>query len=117
MTAQGKVTCPWCKRARISLTKRGKIWTHKPTTREFSGEYTDWCAGSSRLPTEWNDLRKQLASLDAPIATRAPNPGSRHARAQGCTCPVVDNNYGMWAPQPPHGWWMVPDCPLHRRKA
>jgi hypothetical protein len=43
-----------------------------------------------------------------------PNPGSDAARAQGCICPVLDNNHGKWAPWPPDGWWMRPDCPLHR---
>ena len=42
-----------------------------------------------------------------------PNPGSRFARDQGCRCPVLDNNHGQWPPQPPDGWWINPDCPLH----
>ena len=42
-----------------------------------------------------------------------PNPGSNEAIAQGCTCPVLDNNYGKSAPWPPDGWWMVEGCPVH----
>ena len=26
--------------------------------------------------------------------TKTPNPGSREAQEKGCTCPVMDNNYG-----------------------
>lgn len=44
----------------------------------------------------------------------APNPGTRAAIEQGCICPVMDNNHGQWPPYPPDGWWLNPDCPLHR---
>jgi hypothetical protein len=42
-----------------------------------------------------------------------PNPGSDEARAEGCICPVLDNNRGRSAPWPPDGWWMREDCPVH----
>jgi hypothetical protein len=42
-----------------------------------------------------------------------PNPGSEEARAQGCTCPVMDNFGGKTAPWPPDGWWINGDCPVH----
>lgn len=47
-----------------------------------------------------------------------PNPGSEDAVNAGCTCPVLDNNRGLWAPMPgwadnPPNWWMVVGCPLH----
>ena len=47
------------------------------------------------------------------ISEEVPNPGSREALDAGCTCPVVDNNFG-W------GYWskgtyaISMDCPLHR---
>lgn len=43
-----------------------------------------------------------------------PHPGSPEAQKQGCTCPVLDNNYGR-----PGGFdgagtfWVVEDCPIH----
>lgn len=43
----------------------------------------------------------------------SPNPGSAEAREAGCKCPVIDNNYGEWAPAPPDGWWINAGCPLH----
>lgn len=43
----------------------------------------------------------------------APNPGSDAALDMGCTCPVMDNNHGKWAPWPPDGWWMTGGCPIH----
>lgn len=42
-----------------------------------------------------------------------PTPGSDEALRQGCTCPVMDNNYGKWAPRPPDGWFFHLDCPVH----
>lgn len=41
-----------------------------------------------------------------------PNPGSNDARRAGCTCPVMDNNHGMWKPWQ-GGWLIEPDCPIH----
>lgn len=42
-----------------------------------------------------------------------PNPGSEEAKAQGCKCPVLDNNHGRFAPWPPGGWWVNEKCPIH----
>lgn len=42
-----------------------------------------------------------------------PNPGSWEAQDAGCTCAVLDNNHGKFAPYPPDGWWITEDCPLH----
>lgn len=42
-----------------------------------------------------------------------PNPGSEAAQKLGCTCAIVDNNYGKFAPYPPDGWWITEGCPLH----
>lgn len=112
-----RVTCPWCTRSGIRLTTAGKLWSHNSTTRDFSGEYSTTCAGVGRLPAQWSEVRKQAVRLDDPIEDRLPNPGSRPARARGCLCSVIDNNHGMWAPLPPHGWLVSPDCLLHNRKA
>ncbi len=43
-----------------------------------------------------------------------PKPGSVAAKALGCKCPSDDNNGGLIAPFPPDGWWVRPDCPVHR---
>jgi len=45
---------------------------------------------------------------------KLPSPGSSAALMQGCTCPVLDNNHGKWAPWPPDGWWISEDCPVHQ---
>jgi len=53
-------------------------------------------------------LRKQ----NVPIL----NPGSREAIKAGCTCPVLDNEYGEGAYIGLDGkplFWIDPDCPLH----
>lgn len=48
-------------------------------------------------------------------------PGSDAARAQGCQCPIMDNNRGKYPPYPPApdmpegGWYMVVGCPVHDR--
>ncbi len=39
-----------------------------------------------------------------------PNPGSKEAQDQGCTCPVLDNNHGKGVGGL---FWMNSDCPLH----
>lgn len=41
------------------------------------------------------------------------NPGSREALAEGCRCPIMDNNHGKYPPRPPDGWFISLDCPLH----
>ena len=42
-----------------------------------------------------------------------PNPGSDAALDMGCTCAVMDNCHGKWAPWPPDGWWITQGCPVH----
>ena len=49
------------------------------------------------------------------MTTRPPNPGSRDAIDRGCTCAVLDNNHGLYAPWPPDGWWITAGCPLHSK--
>lgn len=48
----------------------------------------------------------------SPLRKKA-NPGSVEAGNSGCTCPVMDNNHGRYAPWPPDGWWMTAGCPYH----
>lgn len=45
--------------------------------------------------------------------SKKPKPGSEQARAEGCCCPVLDNNNGRSAPFPPDNWWISGECPLH----
>jgi hypothetical protein len=45
-----------------------------------------------------------------------PNPGSEEAVRKGCTCAVLDNNHGRFAPRPPNDWWITSGCPLHGAK-
>lgn len=42
-------------------------------------------------------------------AHTTPNPGSDEARAQGCTCPVLDNHRGLGSGP----FWITDGCPLH----
>ena len=48
-----------------------------------------------------------------------PNPGTKEAIEAGCTCPVIDNNYGKGIPIKTKdgtiqtGYWMSDNCPLH----
>ncbi len=45
-----------------------------------------------------------------------PNPGSKQAIKKGCTCPIMDNEYGEGCGKSEEGYllfWMVEDCPLH----
>jgi len=42
-----------------------------------------------------------------------PNPGSDEAVGLGCTCAVLDNNHGKYAPYFPDGWWITGGCPVH----
>ncbi len=48
-----------------------------------------------------------------PGVSKLPNPGSDEARAEGCICPVAENNGGLTAPSPPDSWWQRTDCPVH----
>lgn len=47
------------------------------------------------------------------MPSERPNPGSNEALDAGCICPVMDNNHGKYAPYPPDGWWIDPECPVH----
>lgn len=46
------------------------------------------------------------------------NPGSPDAKRLGCTCPVIDNNYGNGAVVDgqviPDQFYIDPDCAIHR---
>jgi len=45
-----------------------------------------------------------------------PNPGSKEAQDLGCTCPVLDNEYGEGAYIDKTGepvFWITSGCPLH----
>lgn len=44
-----------------------------------------------------------------------PNPGTKEAQDQGCTCPIIDNHYGKGVPDGKggHNFWMNGDCPIH----
>ena len=54
------------------------------------------------------------------MSNEMPNPGSKAAIAQGCTCPVMDNNRGSGVPNG-HGnppvFWYSSDCRLHTESA
>lgn len=55
MTAAVKPTgtCPVCDREGLSLTKTGKVWTHRNHTRDLgSGMYGLNCRGSGHPPKE-----------------------------------------------------------------
>lgn len=48
--------------------------------------------------------------------THVPSPGSYAAIELGCTCPVLDNNYGHGAYRDGSGeimYWKSDDCPVH----
>lgn len=45
-----------------------------------------------------------------------PNPGSKEAVEQGCTCPVIDNHYGHGFKTSENGspnFYVSNNCPLH----
>lgn len=46
---------------------------------------------------------------------KIPNPGSEEAQEKDCTCPVMDNHYGVGIPGPDgkNIFWMNEECPLH----
>lgn len=50
--------------------------------------------------------------------TKTPNPGSKEAVAQGCTCPVMDNHNGagVAGDGAKNGWWVRWGCPVHHRQ-
>lgn len=43
-----------------------------------------------------------------------PNPGSKAAKANGCKCPMVDNNYG--AGRGDGSFYVNLTCPLHGKE-
>ena len=46
-----------------------------------------------------------------------PNPGSKEAGEQGCTCPVLDNYHGEGLPYPEGTqFWITEGCPLHGKE-
>ena len=47
--------------------------------------------------------------------SKLPNPGSKEAKAAGCTCPVMDNAYGAgrYGDGKAYGWCISGGCPLH----
>lgn len=51
--------------------------------------------------------------MTGPAPVPRPVQGSGEALAQGCTCPVLDNNHGKFPPYPPDGWWTTAGCPVH----
>ena len=53
-----------------------------------------------------------------PLTADRPNPGSKEALDQGCSCAVMDNNHGKFPPYPATdqheaGWWITQGCPVH----
>lgn len=46
-----------------------------------------------------------------------PNPGSMEAFEKGCTCPVMDNNYGRGITNEAGiiDFWESADCPIHNQ--
>lgn len=44
---------------------------------------------------------------------RLPNPGSAEAAARGCTCPIIDNEYGRGYRGQKGQFIKHDDCPLH----
>jgi hypothetical protein len=45
-----------------------------------------------------------------------PNPGTKEAIEQNCTCPILDNNWGAGIGKNDKGetlFWYSLDCPLH----
>lgn len=48
-------------------------------------------------------------------ASAVPPPGSGRAAAQGCLCPVIDNEYGHGRPGPNGGrvFVIIQGCPVH----
>lgn len=55
---------------------------------------------------------------DKPDSKRVPNPGSKAAKMQGCTCPDLDNAFGRGAFNTRGKkavFVMMLNCPLHGR--
>lgn len=51
------------------------------------------------------------------MTQKVPNPGSKDAISQGCTCPVLDNRHGRgtgsFEPDGSPEFWFNLECPLH----
>lgn len=48
---------------------------------------------------------------------KIPNPGSKEAQAQGCTCAIMDNHYGEgFKVRGKIQWWIDEECPIHGEK-
>ena len=46
-----------------------------------------------------------------------PNPGSEEAIKLGCSCPCMDNNYGINGSYYGEGKWIImADCPIHNKR-
>lgn len=45
-----------------------------------------------------------------------PNPGSKEAEKQGCTCPILDNSYGKGYMMQEGVFVVTQGCPLHDPK-
>lgn len=60
---------------------------------------------------------KILGSVELRTQKPLPPPGSDEARADGCTCPVMDNRRGRGAYNAPVSgepqFWVNGDCPMH----
>jgi hypothetical protein len=54
---------------------------------------------------------------DEELLPLVPPPGSNSAQAQGCSCPVMDNNHGLGVRYSPDSaeaqYWISEGCPLH----
>jgi len=48
------------------------------------------------------------------IENEIPKPGSKEACECGCTCPMIDNHYGLGVfYDGVYHWWRNADCQLH----
>ncbi len=55
--------------------------------------------------------------LNSEDKEQTPNPGSDEARKRGCTCPVIDNNYGKGFPYGDEQCFYInTSCPLHGKE-
>ena len=62
----------------------------------------------------WHKHRGVITMEDIIKKADVPNPGSEEAIKQGCTCPVLDNNYGEGFPYDGETCFYISgDCPLH----
>jgi hypothetical protein len=49
------------------------------------------------------------------LPERQKRPGTKSAKASGCTCPIIDNHYGKgyWGDGGRYGWVVSDGCPTH----